>query len=131
MWLLTKKLMCSFPIVKDFKTFSDELDAKVNEDVKRNHYLKDKTIQELFEKEYELMRPLPDTEYEVFKLSGAILNKYGEVTIDGNKYKVFRGSPGQKVVLKIYWNEIIVLNESHELLEKLPRSYMFKPQQAN
>ena len=126
-----RNLCVPIPIVKDFETFSDELDARVNEDVKRNHYLKGKTIQELFKEEYQLMRPLPDTEYEVFKLSGAILNKYGEVTIDGNKYKVFRGSLGQKVVLKIYWNEILVLNESHELLEKLPRSYMFKPQKVN
>lgn len=117
------------PCFKDFESLTKELDERAEHDALRNHYYKEGTIADLFEEEREKFLKLPDTPYEVYKLSSMILNKYSEVTIDKKNYKVFNGLPNQSVLLKTYWNEVKVLTENHELIETLPRPYTFKPQE--
>ena len=117
------------PQFTDFETFTNELDQRAALDAQRPHYYKEGTIEELFSEERSKFLQLPDEPYEVFKVSSMVLNKYSEVVIDHKAYKVFNGVPNQSVLLKIYWNEVKVLTEDHQLLETLPRPYTFKPQE--
>lgn len=117
------------PCFTDFETLTKELDARALEDAQREHYLKPGTIATLFEEERTKFLKLPENPFEVFKLSSMVLNKYSEVTIDKNNYKVFNGLPNQTVLLKTYWDHVEVLAEDHTFLENLPRPYTFKPQE--
>lgn len=117
------------PCFKDFKTLTVELDARALADAKREHYCKEGTIETRFEEEKVKLLKLPETPYEVVKLSSAILNKYSEITIDKHTYKVFKGTPNQTVIIKTYWDHVELLTEMHLFLEDLPRPYTFKPQE--
>ena len=119
------------PCFKDFESFSADLDRQAIEDAKRNHYYKEDTIESLFEKERSKLLKLPVTPYEVFKLSGATLNKYSEIAVDGTLFKVFNAAPNQTVLVKAYWDHVDILNDSHQLLGKVNRNYTFKPQEVN
>lgn len=120
------------PCFKDFETLTKELDHRALEDAQREHYLNDNTtIAALFEEERSKLLTLPEKPFEVFKLSSMVLNKYSEVTIDKNNYKVFSGLPNQRVLLKTYWNRVEILTENHTLLETIPRPYTFKPQEIS
>ena len=119
------------PCFKDFETFTAELDLEALEDAKRKHYYKVATIEELFEEERIQFLKLPSITYEVFKLSGATLNKYSEVVVDGALFKVFNAAPNERVIVKTYWDHAEILSESHQPLGKVNRSYTFKPQEVN
>ena len=113
----------------DFDTLTKDLDERALKDAERPHYYKEGTIAELFAEERTKLLQLPKEPYEVFKISSMVLNKYSEIMIDHKEYKVFSGLPNQTVLLKIYWNEVKVLTENHQLIETLPRPYTFKPQE--
>lgn len=119
------------PCFNDFETFTNQLDLEALEDAKRRHYYKETTIEELFEEERIQFLKLPSTPYEVFKLSGATLNKYSEIVVDRTLFKVFNAAPNQTVLVKTYWDHAEILSESHQLLGKVNRIYTFNPQEVN
>lgn len=118
------------PCFTDFETFTTYLDNQALEDAKRKHYYKDKTIENLFKEESKLFLKLPSIPYEVFKLNGAVLNKYSEINIDGKDFKLFNGLPNQNVITKTYWNQVKILTQSHQLIETINRPYIFKAREV-
>lgn len=95
-------------------------------DRKRKHYAKGVTIEELWQEESAKLLVLPEEPFQVFRLEQAKVNNYGEVRFDGVGFPLFEVHPEEKVILKIYWDRIEVLNQNYKLIGNFPRPYTHK-----
>jgi hypothetical protein len=91
------------PTITDFDAFNLNLLELCEKDGNRPHYQHNKDINELCEEDKNKLLTLPIYEYLVFKIETVAVNKYGYVTFETNKYSVFPEISGQKVQLKIYF----------------------------
>jgi len=115
------------PVIANVSEFNDRLKEEMAGDRNRSHYEKDKLIFELFKDDLDSLLKLPTEEFEVVRTDTAVANKYGEIKVDEETYHVGSAHPGQKLFLKIYWNEIAVYDEYGERkLTTLPRKYVPK-----
>ena len=78
---LRKNLLVPIPEFKDIELFNKELLQKCTNDLNREHYLKDKTLLELFNEDKQEMLLLPNNQLEIFKLQKASVDKYGKSKI--------------------------------------------------
>jgi hypothetical protein len=97
----------------------------------RPHYLKEKSIRELFEAEKEKMLDINDKPFEVHRLKKAKANKYGMVTFETNRYSVSPTYAQRQVWLKVKAGEIEILDEDYRPLVKYPRLYTRNQQTIN
>ena len=97
-----------------------------NSDMKRPHYAKGKSIEELWEEEKVKLNILPVHAFEVFRIDSALINAYGEIRYDNLNIPVFHTIPGSEVILKVYWDRIDVFDKSYKLLTTVPRPYTGK-----
>lgn len=105
--------------------------AYCDADMDRPHYLKEKSIRELFEVEKEKMLDLNEKPFEVHRLKKAKANKYGMVTFETNRYAVSPTYAQRQVWLKIKATEIAILDEDYRPLIKYPRLYNRNQQSMN
>jgi hypothetical protein len=108
----------------------DELSAHLHEqalaDRDKVHYLKGKTVGELWTTEKDRLLVLPVTPFEVFKLAQAKVNKVQEFQYDNTRYPVHTCRPGDRLILKVGYQEIEVLDAQYETVTRLPRPYSRK-----
>ncbi|WP_234702050.1 IS21 family transposase [Desulfotomaculum nigrificans] len=114
------------PIFTDHETLASELVSCALADRKRKHYAKGVTIEELWQEESAKLLVLPEEPFQVFRLEQAKVNNYGEVRFDGVSFPLFEVHPEEKVILKIYWDHIEVLNQNYKLIGSFPRPYTHK-----
>lgn len=93
---------------------------------KELHYKKGVSIEALWEEEHTALLQLPKAPYEVFRLQSAVVNNYGEVSFDGVKQMIYKSSPGVTVLLKVLWDEVVVLDNTQQILHRFQRPYSSK-----
>ena len=112
------------PVIDDIQEYNAELRPKMKDDRDRKHYSKDRLISELWQEDKDKLLVLPSDSKEVFRTKIATANKYGEVKVKGNTYHVPQAQHRQKLLLKIYWHKILVLDEhGEEQITSFPRKY--------
>ncbi len=115
------------PIIEDLDEFNDELHQKMLEDRQREHYAKKVQIDELWKGDRKSLLTLPTTDLELVRFHTRVLNKYGEIKIDEQFYRIPNVPPRQRVLVKEYWDRLEILNVSGEkLLHICPRVYLQK-----
>ncbi len=115
------------PIIDDLDEFNNELHKKMVRDRQREHYTKKVLIEELWEEDRNSLLVLPTSALELVRLHTRVLNKYGEIKINEQLYRVPNISPGQKVLVKEHWDHLEILDASGEkLFHVCPRVYMQK-----
>lgn len=113
------------PVINDLEEFNRELNDKMRADRDRMHYTKGTLISELWEEDLAQLLPLPSTPLEIVQLNTRVVNKYGEIKVDKYLYRVPNVSPGNRVLVKAYWDRIEILDEYGEkLLHSCPRLYL-------
>ncbi|WP_240033885.1 IS21 family transposase [Oceanobacillus profundus] len=80
------------------------------------------TVKQMWNKEKEYLRPLPEQRFEACKLVSCQVNKTSLITIETNKYSVPCKYVGQAVWAKIFVDQIIVVAQN-QVIAKHPRSY--------
>lgn len=112
------------PIYDTHEQLASYFAQQAKRDMERKHYAKEKNIAELWEVEQTTLLVLPEVPYEAFHLSSSIVNKYGEIRIDGSMIPLLgKVSAGSEVLIQAYWDRIVMLNTSYETISEMPRAY--------
>lgn len=110
------------PTIENFEDFNQQLWKLCEEDAARDHYTRGVPIKDLWEQERQVLLPLPEHEYDVFRYESARISKYGYVTVDTNKYGLSPEFARQTAQLKIYFDKVELFCD-HTLLAIYERSY--------
>ena len=112
------------PVIDDIQEYNAKLKPKMKKDRERKHSSKERLIKELWEEDKEKLLVLPSDSKEIFRTKTATANKYGEVKVNENSYHVPQAHHRQKLLLKIYWHKILVLDKhGEEHITSIPRKY--------
>jgi transposase len=114
------------PVAENLEELQTLLEQQAEMDLDRPHYVKQEWMRKLWQQEHPKLLKLPTVPYDVVRLNPVKVNKYGEVKLDGQAVPVARVKPGDTVLLKIRWNEVEVIDATHNKITTLPRSYMNK-----
>lgn len=97
---------------------------QAEQDRQRLHYAKGKPMTELWEADRATLLTLPDQAYEAYRLSAAVVNKYGEVLIEGTSMPLAGlVAPKREVLLQWFWDRVIVMTAEQQVIRTLPRPY--------
>ena len=121
-----RNFLVPIPIFKGYKDLEVELDKRLLEDQDREHYSKKELIKDLWEKERQVLKKLPEKPYEAFKIESCKLNKYNEITVDKQIINVFDAKPLSEVLVKIKWDVIEILDDEYNTVGIVPREYTGK-----
>ena len=94
-----------------------------DEDMQRNHYSKDVLIAILFEQDKKAMRPLPRTEYEIYRLEKVKADKYGKVNFDNRKYSVSPEHAQRELFVKVNAFSVLILDDQYHVVQHHNRLY--------
>ena len=115
------------PIIEDLDKFNENLHKEMLEDRHREHYTKGTLISDLWEEDLKQLLTLPTAPLEIVRPHTRVINKYGEIRVDEQLYRVPNVSPGQKVLVKEYWDCLEILDTYGEKLFYIcPRVYLQK-----
>ena len=84
------------------------------EDRDREHYSKGILISDLWEEDVARLLLLPESPLEITQIHSQVVNKYGEIKINDQLYRIPNASPSQRVLVKAYWDRLVVLDEHGE-----------------
>lgn len=102
------------PIIEDLDEFNSELHKNMLEDQNRKHYQKEILISELWKEDANHLLVLPNTPLEIVRMHVRVLNKYGEIKIADQFYRIPNLAPKQKVLVKEYWDRLEILDAHGE-----------------
>ena len=114
------------PVIESLDELAAHLGQEAVNDRQRIHYAKKEKVEDLWQQEQPLLYSLPREPLEIFHLDTARLNKYSELSFESVKYPLPQCKPEQRVLLKIKWDQIEVLDESYSKIFEFPRPYMDK-----
>lgn len=100
-----------------------ELWDKAEKDRSRKHYQKQALISELFEDGKKAFLVLPAKEYECVRYETLKADKYGYIKVDLNLYSTSPRYALKKVLVKISYNTVEILDENHHLVVSHSRLY--------
>ena len=109
--------------VIDLDNLNKELWGKAEKDRERKHYQKESTISELFEEDQAALLLLPPKEYECVRYETLKADKYGYIKLDLNLYSTSPRFALSKVLVKISYNKVEILNDDHQLVVSHSRLY--------
>lgn len=109
-----------------------QLGRQLAEDLEREHYQKGRTLKELWAEEQAVLLALPTQPFEAARLETAVTNRYSEFRVDGDVYHAPWAAPQQRVLVKVYWDRLEVLDETGAVvLGTLPRQYVFRAEKVD
>ena len=121
------------PSIQDIEAFNQQLFQEAQDDLKRSHYEKDVSLEELFAKDRSQLLLLPATPFDVVRWDvgpptagewdTATVDKYGRIKLDKRHYHGVPAGAGERVIVKAYWNTVQILNQNHEVIAQYPRIY--------
>ncbi|MFY2158558.1 IS21 family transposase [Cytobacillus firmus] len=114
------------PEMQDFPQLAGWLEIKMREDRNRPHYDKGTLIEELWTKEKEHLKTLPISDLPIYSIDSLIINKYGEIKVDGERFTIHKGSIKQSLVIKKEWDIFTCFTSDGEIVYQESRPYMNK-----
>jgi transposase len=123
--------MVPLPTLTSWKEINEQLRMKAERHLQEIHYEKKQPIHDLFEEEKAKMLYLPNMPFEVYRLNTSVLDKYGRVEFEGQRYPIAKGRLNESVLLKIHWDEVEVLDQKYQKLGAFSRPYSFKEQEID
>lgn len=114
-------------MVSDFGETNTTLQEQLRIDRESLHYSKQVPIVELWKDDKACLLPLGNTSYEPVSSRQLRVNKYGEITLDTERYHLPTGHHRQQVFVQIAWDQIRVYDvHCDKLISELPRNYVHK-----
>lgn len=120
---LRKHLFVPEPLMESFSQLADWMQEKLFQDRQRLHYEKGVLIETLWQEERTNLHPLSN-ERPIHRIDQAVVNKYGEVRIDGHWMLVPGARPRQTVTLQKTWERVTFYTGRGDLLHQALRPYM-------
>jgi len=126
-----RNLLVPPPQFDDLRQFNETLLVLADRDMARPHYRKETQIKELFEDDKKAFGPLPEYDYEVFRLVSAKTDSYAKFTLDGRySYSTAPQYARQEVLVKLTAYDVTVLDKSGRNIITHPRLYGEHKQEA-
>jgi len=111
------------PEFNDIRDFNRQLLTQCDHDMQRNHYKKNGTIAQLFEKDKKALHPLPPVPFEVFRLELVKADNYGKVKHNNKRYSSSPAYAGRQLWLKAGAFEVILLDDKYKEIIRHSRLY--------
>lgn len=111
------------PVIQTLDELASHLEKEALEDRQRIHYSKKEKVDDLWREDHTKLYSLPLEPFEVFRLDTGRLNKYRELAFENIKYPLPQCNAEQRVLLKVKWDRIEVLDESYSKIFEFPRPY--------
>ncbi|KXG44119.1 IS21 family transposase [Tepidibacillus infernus] len=118
--------MVPLPTLTTWEDINEQMKEKAEKYLQEIHYEKKQPIHVLFEEEKAKLLYLPNKPFDVYRLESSVLDKYGRVEFEGEKYPVARGRSNESVLLKIHWDYVEVMDQHYKILGEFMRPYSFK-----
>lgn len=93
------------------------------QDRNRPHFEKGLPIAELYLADEQRLLQLPGKPYECIRKETLKADKYGYVRIDEQKYSTSPRFAGQRVSVRLSFDQVMILTDSNEVVTTHPRSY--------
>jgi transposase len=119
-------LFVTAPKMDDFLQMASWLQGKMLEDWKRPHYEKGVSIEELWLEDAKQLKALPINDLPVYSLDSSTLNKYGEISVDGERFTIHKGRIKQTLIVKKEWDTFTCFTDDGEIVYQESRPYMNK-----
>ena len=117
----------SLPIIDDLNTFNQNLHEEMLADRNRIHYEKKVLISELWKDDEKHLLQLPSRPLEIVQMHAFTVNKYGEIKVDGQIYRLPNAVPQSRVMVKAFWDHLEIMDRYGEVvLHTTPRIYFQK-----
>ncbi|WP_110927705.1 IS21 family transposase [Bacillus massiliglaciei] len=109
--------------VIELDELNKELWGKAERDRERKHYQKEWMISQLFEDDRKAFLLLPPKEYECVRYETLKADKYGYIKLDLNLYSTSPRYALSKVLARISYDKVDILNDENELVVSHSRLY--------
>lgn len=109
--------------VIELDELNKDLWSKAEKDRDRKHYQKQWMISELFEEDKAAFRVLPAKEYECVRYETLKADKYGYIKLDLNLYSTSPRYALSKVLVKISYDKVDILNDENQPVVNHSRLY--------
>ena len=125
-------MLVPVPRFNNLKDFNLKLLLLCDEDAKREHYRKERTIEELHQEDRKALLKVPTTPFEACKYITVKTNGYGKFSLNNglHEYSVSPKYAKSRVLVKVTAFEVILLDESHREIVKHERLYGDNKQQS-
>jgi transposase len=117
-----RNFMVPLPEASSFEELNGLLVERCLQDEKRRVSRQPLTIQQAWEQEHPLLRPLPPFPYDCCEMVTVRLTPYSQATFETNRYSVPVSRARREVTLKAYPFQVDIYDKA-ELLARHPRSY--------
>ncbi len=120
-----RNMLVPVPEFEDIRAFNRQLLARCDADQKREHYLKEESIEALFEADRQALLPLPAVPFEVCRYESARTDAYGKFTLERGRHS-YSSTPrtaNSHVKVKLSAHEVVVLDDSLRELVRHRRLY--------
>ncbi|WP_139367992.1 IS21 family transposase [Priestia abyssalis] len=112
------------PEMEDFSQLANWLQVKMQEDQNRVHYEKGVDIKELWAEDQKQLKVLPISDLPIYSVHSCSINKYGEISVDGEKFTIYKGKIKHSLVIKKEWNSFTCFTSDGEIIYEESRPYM-------
>lgn len=119
-------LFVTAPEMKDFSQLASWMQVKMKEDRNRPHYEKELTIEELWIEDEKQLKALPISDLPIYSIDSSTINKYGEISVDGEKFIIHKGRIEQTLIIKKEWDSFTCFTNDGEIVYQESRPYMNK-----
>jgi hypothetical protein len=93
-------------------------------DRERLHYAKGEHITSLWEADRAQLLALPKTAYEAFRMSAAVVKKYGEFRVDGTSIPLAGlVAPQSEILIQTFWDRVVIMTQEQQMVRGVPRPY--------
>ncbi|WP_197257739.1 IS21 family transposase, partial [Paenibacillus dendritiformis] len=112
------------PVYESHEQLVSYFTEQARQDQERSHYTKKMRIADLWETDRDHLLTLPESGFEAFRMSAAVVNKYGEIRADETTIPLLGlVQPGNEVLIQTFWDRLVILNSQHHPIREVPRPY--------
>ncbi|MEQ7051071.1 IS21 family transposase [Paenibacillaceae sp. P-4] len=112
------------PVYESHEQLAFYFAEQARQDRERVHYAKKTRIADLWEADRKHLLTLPETAFQAFRMSAAVVNKYGEIRADGTTIPLLGlVQPGGEVLIQMFWDRLVILSSLHQRIREAPRPY--------
>lgn len=117
-------LFVTAPEISNFPQLANWMQIKMKEDRHRPHYEKGVHIEELWLEEEKQLKALPISDLPIYSIDSSTVNKYGEISVDGEKFIIHKGRIKQTLIIKKEWDRFTCFTNDGEIVYQESRFYM-------
>lgn len=112
------------PVLESHEQLVGYFTEQARQDRERPHYAKGERIVDLWDTDRRHLLTLPENAFEPFRLSAAVVNKYGEIRFESSTIPlVGLVPPGGEVLIQTFWDRLVIMTQEQQTVREIPRPY--------